>query len=275
MITITSARALILLTYTAPYYGSSNLMANIRQAQGYEFDALLQALQETLQQYYVETSTWDLARWEYELGIITRPGDSDDTRRGRIMTKMKGSPGPFTRQRAILLANVYSLAKTADAYTVDPGKTYITWHDVNDLTDQEAMIQAFADMAPAHLRHIIGLRATVKIPTPAWSEALLVHTEDLWLNNAKLPDKVLDGTWKLEGSLRLDKTGISPAPKWSIPAINITTALTSDLKRQQTTRGFTLNGARKLDGSWKLSGTAPTPALMAMSVACNGQAVLT
>ncbi len=88
--TITSVRGQEMLSYLPRYYETSRVMRSILQAEGAELDKLRQALDEILAQFFVNTATWGLDRWEEELGLSSYAGKPDDQRRSRIMSKLRG-----------------------------------------------------------------------------------------------------------------------------------------------------------------------------------------
>lgn len=79
-----------MLTYLPRYYETSRIMRAILQAEGEEFDKLRQALDETLDQFFVNTATWGLDRWEEELGLPVTPDQPTDERRDKIISRLRG-----------------------------------------------------------------------------------------------------------------------------------------------------------------------------------------
>lgn len=55
-----------------------------------ELDALWQALDGTLEQYFVSTATWGLEHWENELGITIDASKPVAQRRSVILSKLRG-----------------------------------------------------------------------------------------------------------------------------------------------------------------------------------------
>jgi len=90
MTELTSERGKIMLTYLPFYYGTSRVMKAILQVEGAEFDLLRQALDEILDQFFVNTATWGLDRWEEELGLPITPDQPEAERRDKIISRLRG-----------------------------------------------------------------------------------------------------------------------------------------------------------------------------------------
>ncbi|MBN2981966.1 putative phage tail protein [Cohnella algarum] len=110
MTEITSERGKEMLGYLPGFYEQSKVMASILDAQGLELDRLREALDGTLEQFFVVTATWGLRYWEETVGLPVSENDDADTRRRRILAKLRGS-APFS-------ASV--LRSVAEAYTQKP-----------------------------------------------------------------------------------------------------------------------------------------------------------
>ncbi|AYO30796.1 DUF2313 domain-containing protein [Biomaibacter acetigenes] len=90
MTDITSTRGKEMLGYLPSYYETSRVMKSILQVEGTEFDKLRQALDETLNQFFVRTATWGLNTWEEELGLPITPDQSESERRDKIISRLRG-----------------------------------------------------------------------------------------------------------------------------------------------------------------------------------------
>lgn len=87
---LTSERGKIMLTYLPHYYETSRVVKSILQAEGAEFDKLRQALDETLNQFFIRTATWGLDRWEEEVGLPIMPDQPEAERRDKIISRLRG-----------------------------------------------------------------------------------------------------------------------------------------------------------------------------------------
>ena len=140
-----------MLSYLPPYYETSRVMRSILQAEGAEFDKLREALDETLNQFFVNTATWGLDQWEEELGLPITPDQLDAERRDKIISRLRGHG----------TATIYIVKNVAESYDkgaidiVEDHAAYtITVHFVDttgvppNLDDLKAAVRA---VVPAHL----------------------------------------------------------------------------------------------------------------------------
>lgn len=72
------------------YYETSRVFKSYLQVVGEELDSFKQGINEILDQFFVQTATWSLDRWEEELGLESYAGKPDDQRRSRIISKIRG-----------------------------------------------------------------------------------------------------------------------------------------------------------------------------------------
>jgi len=87
---ITSPAGLRIMTYVPKLYETSRKFRALAQVRGIEIDKLRQALDETLNQYFVRASTWGLDTWEEELGLKPLPELTNAERQDRIVSKLRG-----------------------------------------------------------------------------------------------------------------------------------------------------------------------------------------
>lgn len=149
--TITSTRGQEALTYLPRYYETSRVMKAILQAEGAEFDKLRQALDETLNQFFVSTATWGLDRWESELGLPPASDQPDAERRDRIISRLRGY-GTATIRIVKQVAESYDkgavdVIEDFAVYTVTIRFVDITGIPPN-IDDLKAAVRA---VVPAHL----------------------------------------------------------------------------------------------------------------------------
>jgi len=140
-----------MLTYLPRYYETSRIMRAILQTEGIEFDKLRQALDETLNQFFVNTATWALDKWEEELGLPITPDQPEAERRTKIISRLRGYG----------TATIYVVKKVAESYdkgsinVIEDHAAYtITIQFVDttgvppNLNDLKAAVRA---VVPAHL----------------------------------------------------------------------------------------------------------------------------
>lgn len=140
-----------MFSYLPGYYESSRVIRADIQAKGMELDALYQALNETLDQFFVRTATWGLDQWERELGIDIDHSKPITQRRALVESKLRGA-GQFSGRL------VKSVAEAYDGGTVDvsfqPAEWSFTIKFIDtvgippNLDDLKAVIE---EIKPAHL----------------------------------------------------------------------------------------------------------------------------
>lgn len=140
-----------MMTYLPDYYAESRLMRSLVDSQGVELSGMQQALDDILDQLFVQRATWGLARWEQEYGIATDETKPMEQRRSVILSKVRG----IGRVTAGLIKNVAeSYANGEVAVEVDYAGysvkiTFVSAYGVPpNMADVEAAIRS---VLPAHL----------------------------------------------------------------------------------------------------------------------------
>ncbi|MEJ8306595.1 YmfQ family protein [Saccharibacillus sacchari] len=140
-----------LFSYLPHYYENSRIMRADAEAKGREMDLLHQALEETLDQFFVRTATWGLDIWERELDIAVDPAKPVEQRRSVVESKLRGG-GVFSGKMVRNVAAAYERG-TVDV-TFQPDEWAFTIHFVDtiglppNLDDLKAAIE---DIKPAHM----------------------------------------------------------------------------------------------------------------------------
>lgn len=140
-----------MLNYLPRYYETSRVMRTILQAEGVEFDKLRQALDETLNQFFIRTATWGLDRWEEEVGLTVTPDQPEAERRDKIISRLRGY-GTATISVVKQVAEAYDkgaidIVEDFPAYTITVQFVDTTGVPPN-LDDLKAAVRA---VVPAHL----------------------------------------------------------------------------------------------------------------------------
>lgn len=148
---MTSPRGKEMMSYLPDYYATSRVMSSNMDAQGTELDKLWQALDGTLEQYFVSTATWGLELWESELGISVDVTKPIEQRRSLILSKMRGI-GTVTLSLIKSVAEAYDGGKV-DVIVQPEAYTFIVkFVDTRgippNLDDLKAVIE---EIKPAHL----------------------------------------------------------------------------------------------------------------------------
>jgi hypothetical protein len=149
---LTSPRGQAALSYLPSLYETSRVMQTILQGQGVELDALRQAIDETLNQFFARTATWGLDLWEEELGLTPAPDQPDSERRDRIVSRIRGT-GTCTISVVKQVAEAYD--QGAVEVTEQPALYQVTVAFVDtrgvppNIDDLKAAVEA---VIPAHLQ---------------------------------------------------------------------------------------------------------------------------
>lgn len=133
------------------YYDTSHIFKWFLQASGAELELMKQGVEEVLNQFFVSSTTWDIDKWEEELGILSVDGKPLEQRRAVILAKLRG----------IGTATVAMIQNVAESYTY--GQVSVTEHPEtysftfkfidpygvpSNLVDVQAAIE---EIKPAHL----------------------------------------------------------------------------------------------------------------------------
>jgi uncharacterized protein YmfQ (DUF2313 family) len=148
---LTSERGLAMLGYCPQYYESSRLFQSYLQTSGTEMDDFRTAMDEVLDQFFVNTATWGLDKWESELGLTSFAGKPEDQRRSRIVSKLRG-------MGTVTVALMQSVAKSytnGEIQVTEHPETYsFTVKFVDQLgvpPNLNDLKQAIEEIKPAHL----------------------------------------------------------------------------------------------------------------------------
>lgn len=140
-----------MLSYLPSYYETSRVMQAILQAQGTELDKLRQALDETLNQFFVNTATWGLDKWEEELGLPITPEQPLDERRDKIISRIRGY-GTATIYLIKSVASSYARGNVDVIEDVAFYKVIVRFIDARGTPPNlEDLKKALRDALPAHL----------------------------------------------------------------------------------------------------------------------------
>ncbi|WP_246062014.1 YmfQ family protein [Paenibacillus oralis] len=140
-----------MFSYLPSYYENSRVMQVDMNAKGVELDRLFEALDETLEQFFVRTATWGLERWESELGIETDPSKPLDQRRAVVESKLRGS-GKFSGRLVKNVAEAYDRGAVDVIFQPDKWSFTVKFLDTigvpQNLNDLKAVIE---EIKPAHM----------------------------------------------------------------------------------------------------------------------------
>lgn len=139
------------MAYLPPYYEDIHEVRAIMQAEGVEIDDLRQAMDEVLNQTYVDSASWGLSLWEKELGLPPAEHETIAERRDRIKSKIRGY-GTAT------IKTIKNVAESYDKGAIDIAEDFsgytITVYFVDTLgvpSNIEDLKKALRAVVPAHL----------------------------------------------------------------------------------------------------------------------------
>lgn len=148
---VSSPRGLEMLSYLPGYYEHSRVIQADMHAKGVELDALDQALNETLNQFFVRTATWGLRQWEEELGIPVEEAKPLEQRRSMVESKLRGA-GKFTGRLVKKVAESYYGGAVDISFQPERWSFTVKFVDSvgipPNLDDLKAVLE---DIKPAHM----------------------------------------------------------------------------------------------------------------------------
>ncbi|MCR8844045.1 YmfQ family protein [Paenibacillus sp. SC116] len=162
-----------LMHYLPEYYRGVREMEELQSTLGMELKSLKTSLIENMDQSFLETATWGLHNWEFELGLTTDPTKSYIRRREMIKAKMLGS-GTTTPQMIQRTASAFS-GGDVDVKEL-PGQYLFEVHFVGVKgipANMAGLIQVLDDIKPAHLGYEFKYTYTwwESLKTLTWGQA--------------------------------------------------------------------------------------------------------
>ncbi|ANA79306.1 DUF2313 domain-containing protein [Paenibacillus glucanolyticus] len=152
------SKAEVWLSYLPSFYHDVREMKAIAGAEGTELDKLTQELEDLLDQYYPETATWALSRYEQDLNIPVNLSKPIEQRRSVIISKMRGS-GKVSVSMLKNVAQAYERGSIEVTVQPDAYKVTIHFRDTlgipPNLSDLKSAIE---EIKPAHMTVDYALR---------------------------------------------------------------------------------------------------------------------
>lgn len=152
------SKAEVWMGYLPSFYHGIRDMKAIANAEGAELDKLDESLVDLIDQYYPETATWALSRYEQDLSIPVNPSKPLEQRRSVVISKMRGSG----KVSASMLKNVaQAYERGSIEVSVQPAEYKVTIHFRDtlgippNLSDLQSAIEA---IKPAHMAVTYALR---------------------------------------------------------------------------------------------------------------------
>lgn len=110
-----------LIDYLPIFYANSEEVKGIQDSFQKENEELKNAIQDLLNQMFVDTATWGLVHWEKYLNLSTGSTESLDNRRSRIKTRLRGQ-GTTTKE---MIKNVCSSFVNGEVEVTELAAEYI------------------------------------------------------------------------------------------------------------------------------------------------------
>ncbi|MEK3733687.1 MULTISPECIES: YmfQ family protein [Paenibacillus] len=146
------------LNYLPSYYHGIREMKAIANTEGAELDQLTRDMEDLIDQYYPETATWSLSRYEQDLNIPVHLSKPLEQRRSVVISKMRGSG----KVSASMLKNVaQAYERGSIEVTVQPAEYKVTIHfrDTVGLPPNLGDLKAaMEEIKPAHMMVEYALR---------------------------------------------------------------------------------------------------------------------
>lgn len=166
-----SVRGKKMFSYLSWYYENSQIMQSALDSQGTEIDAVRTALEETLQQFYVDTATWGLDRWERELALTPPINAPVELRRALINVKLLARE-IMTPERLQVIANQFVTEKTAIVREIPKTYTFTVEVPLEHLAWTREMLNALEEAKPAHLAMYLLAQIQIAVTIEHTAETL-------------------------------------------------------------------------------------------------------
>jgi hypothetical protein len=150
-------------TYVTPKISKMSIMKKIYESQRAQIDIANNNIQDLINNIFIDTATWALDDWEYELGIPTIKEDSYENRRARIKAKLRGY-GTCTKKHIKNVCASFNYANDIDV--TEHYEDYffqIVMNSYNGFPkSMDDLYSIVREISPAHLGIHYSLRAITK-----------------------------------------------------------------------------------------------------------------
>lgn len=146
-------RYINLLDYLPEFYLGIKEMIELQLTLGYEVGDASYTLKDILEQFFIQTSTWGLDRWEKVFGIATDKSRSYEYRREVILAKLRGF-GTTTKDMIKNVAIAFSGGEVEIQEHPSEYRFVIQFVGVKGIPqNMSGLISAIDDIKPAHLAY--------------------------------------------------------------------------------------------------------------------------
>ena len=140
-----------LMKYLPYYYQTSEIMKSIQNSNSIEVGNLRYSIDDSINQFFVESATWGLNRLEGIFNIQTDINKSYEERREILKAKLRGS-GTVTKE---MIKNVAQAFSGGEVEVIEDNPNYnftIKFIGVKGIPkNMQGLIEAIEDIKPAHL----------------------------------------------------------------------------------------------------------------------------
>lgn len=137
--------------YVPEYYEDFPEITEILDSRAEESIRLAQMVDETLDQFFIETATWAMSEYERIYGVTYNSGLTIDERRSVIISKMRGA-GTASAERIRQVAESYADGEVSVENNHADYLVTITFIGERGVpTNLDDVKQALRDVVPAHL----------------------------------------------------------------------------------------------------------------------------
>lgn len=140
-----------LMKYLPYYYQTSEIMKSIQNSNSIEVGNLRYSIDDSINQFFVESATWGLNRLEGIFNIQTDINKSYEERREILKAKLRGS-GTVTKE---MIKNVAQAFSGGEVEVIEDNPNYnftIKFIGIKGIPkNMQGLIDAIEDIKPAHL----------------------------------------------------------------------------------------------------------------------------
>lgn len=161
------------------YYAGSSQVVALQGAYQHWTDALQAARDDLFLQMNVATATWGLVTWETALGLTTDAAKSNDYRRTRIMSKMRGQ-GTTTKAMIENVAESFSNGDVVIVEYNDESRFEVKFVGTLGIPpNMDDLTAAIEEIKPAHMdyTYVYTYRTWAMFSSYTWAQ-LAAYTWD-------------------------------------------------------------------------------------------------
>lgn len=137
-----------MLDYLPFYYRDMPVAVNLIEREAEEMARLSASIDDVSAQFFIETATWGLTRWERIFGVTTDASKTYAQRREVLLGKMRG----IGAVSAELIASSYANGEVSVSFRPADYTVVITFTSERGIPDQiDELKAAIRDITPAHL----------------------------------------------------------------------------------------------------------------------------